>query len=60
MYAADRYTMISLYFYSLQEYFFLLWVLANISMFFLTLFTFQNVFLKTEMIKLFCLIQGRY
>lgn len=61
MYAADRYTVSSLWFYSLQEYIFLfLWVLANISMFFLTVVTFWNSFLKTEMIKLFCLIQGRY
>lgn len=48
MCAADRYTMNSSWFYSLQEYFFfLLWVLANISVFFLTLFTFWNVFLKS-------------
>lgn len=59
-YAADRYTVNSLWFYSLQEYIFLLWVLANISMFFLTLATFWSIFLKTEMMKLFCLIQGRY
>lgn len=60
MYAADRYTVNSLWFYSLQEYNFLLWVLANITMLFLTLVTFWNIFLKTEMMKLFCLIQGRY
>lgn len=58
IYAADRCTVNSLWFYSLQEYIFLLWVLANISMFFLTLVTY--IFLKTEMMKLFCLIQGRY
>lgn len=60
MYAADRYTVNSLWFYSLQENNFLLWVLANITMLFLTLVTFWNIFLKTEMMKLFCLIQGRY
>lgn len=60
IYAADRYTVNSLWFYSLQEYIFLLWVLGNISMFFLTLVTFLKYFLENRDDETFCLIQGRY
>lgn len=61
MYSADRYKTNSLRFYSHYAYFFLCWVLANISVFPHVIYLSES-FLekKTEMLKLFRLIQGRY